>query len=77
MFPIPRDGRAIVMPTSLGAGSIQVIPSPKSALGDVIGYAQNQEESLRLFLEQDERPMNTNLSITAFAKADHLDTSCE
>ena len=59
------------------SGSIQVILSLKYALGDVIGYAQNQEESLRLFLEQDERPMNSNLFITAFAKADQLDTSCE
>jgi hypothetical protein len=61
----------------LGAGSTQVILSLKSELGDVIGYLQNQEESLHLFLEQDERPMNTNLSITAFTKTDHLDTSCE
>ena len=43
-------------------------------LGYVIGYAQNQEESLSLFLEQDEGPMNTNICITAFTKADHLDT---
>ena len=62
---------------SLGAGSIQAILCLESALGDMIGYAQYQEESLRLFLKQDERPMDTNFSITAFAKADHLDTSWE